>query len=81
MGLDTQGIAVSTGSACTSDVLDPSHVLLAMGVPPLIAQGAVRFSLGRGNTVEQVDRVVEVVTAMVEPLQAVSPFFLEETGV
>jgi cysteine desulfurase len=81
MGLDAQGIAISTGSACTSDVLDPSHVLLAMGVPPVIAQGSVRFSMGRGNTVEQMDRVVEVVTAMVEPLQAVSPRFLEEMGV
>jgi cysteine desulfurase len=81
MGLDARGIAVSTGSACTSDVLDPSHVLLAMGVPPVIAQGAVRFSLGRHNTAEQVDRVVEAVTGIVEPLQAASPFSFEEAGV
>ncbi len=78
MGLDAWEIAVSTGSACTSDVLEPSHVLLAMGVPPLIAQGSVRFSLGRGTTVEQVDFVVEAVSGIVEALQAGSPLFAEE---
>ncbi len=80
MGLDVQGIAVSTGSACTSDVLEPSHVLLAMGVPPAIAQGAVRFSLGRGTTAEEIDRVVEAVTGFVRPLQAASSLFVEEMG-
>ena len=75
MALDARGIAVSTGSACTSDALDPSHVLLAMGVPPLIAQGSVRFSLGRGTTAQQVDGVVEAVRHIVEGLQAGSPLF------
>jgi cysteine desulfurase len=78
MGLDAQGIAVSTGSACMSDALDPSHVLVAMGVPPVIAQGAVRFSLGRDSTAGQIDRVVEALTAVVEPLQAASPLFMED---
>jgi cysteine desulfurase len=78
MGLDAREIAVSTGSACTSDVLEPSHVLLAMGMPPLIAQGSVRFSLGRGTTVEEVDVVVEAVSGIVEALQAGSPLFAEE---
>jgi cysteine desulfurase len=80
MSLDAQGIAVSTGSACTSDVLEPSHVLLAMGVPPVIAQGSVRFSLGPSNTAEQVDRVVEAVTGIAVPLQAAFPLSVEVTG-
>jgi len=78
MGLDARGIAVSTGSACTSDVLEPSHVLLAMGVPPVIAQGSIRFSLGRGTTVEAVDFVVEAVSEIVAAMQAGSPLFAEE---
>jgi cysteine desulfurase len=78
MGLDARGIAVSTSSACTSDALDPSHVLLAMGVPPVIAQGSVRFSLGRENTAEEIDHVVEVVSSVVGPLQAASSPFVEE---
>ena len=69
LGLDMKGIAVSSGSACTSGALDPSHVLLAMGLEPRIAQGAVRFSLGRENTVEQVDYVVAALQGVIKPLQ------------
>ena len=69
LGLDMKGIAVSSGSACTAGALDPSHVLLAMGLEPGIAQGAVRFSLGRENTVEQVDYVVAALQGVVKPLQ------------
>ena len=76
MGLDAQGIAVSTGSACTSDGVEPSHVLLAMRVPSLVAQGAIRFSLGRDNTVAQSDRVTDAVRNVVEPLQAASPLWV-----
>ncbi len=78
MGLDARGIAVSTGSACTSDVLEPSHVLLAMGVPPVVAQGSIRFSLGRGTTVEAVDFALEAVSDIVGAMQAGSPLFAEE---
>ena len=69
LGLDMKGIAVSSGSACTAGALDPSHVLLAMGLGPGIAQGAVRFSLGRENTVEQVDYVVAALQGVIKPLQ------------
>lgn len=78
LSLDMKGVAVSSGSACTSDSLEPSHVLLAMGVPPAIAQGSVRFSLGRDNTVEQVDYVVSELPAIIEQLRAMSPFSEQE---
>ncbi len=74
LGLDMKGVAVSSGSACTSDSLEPSHVLLAMGVPPAIAQGSIRFSLGRDNTAEQVDYVVAELPAIIGRLRAMSPF-------
>ena len=80
MGLDAQGIAVSTGSACTSHVLEPSHVLAAMGVPPLIAQGSIRFSLGRGTTEQEIDDVAAAVTGIVQSLQGASSLFVEEVG-
>jgi len=63
--LDLEGIAVSTGSACSSGSLEPSPVLLAMGYPPALARGAVRFSLWSGNTEEQIDRVCAVLPAVV----------------
>jgi len=74
MGLDLKGVAVSSGSACTSASLEPSHVLLAMGVPPAIAQGSVRFSLGRDNTEEQVDYVIEELPPIVARLREISMF-------
>jgi len=74
LGLDMKGIALSSGSACTAGALDPSHVLLAMGLEPGIAQGAIRFSLGRGNTAEQVDHVVAALQGIIEPLQATLAF-------
>jgi cysteine desulfurase len=73
MGLDMAGVAVSSGSACTSAELSPSHVLLAMGVPPVTAQSSIRFSLGRGNTEADVDYVVETLPPIVERLRAMSP--------
>ncbi len=78
LSLDMKGVAVSSGSACTSDVLEPSHVLLAMGVPPAIAQGSVRFSLGRDNTTEHVDYVVAELPVIIERLRAMSPFSAKE---
>jgi len=85
MGLDLEGIAVSSGSACTSATLEPSHVLLAMGVHPATAQGSIRFSLGRGNTEEDVDTVLEVLPPIVKRLRELSMFseetpFPEEAG-
>ncbi len=71
--LDTEGIAVSTGSACTSGSLEPSHVLLAMNVPPGLARGSLRFSLGRDNTPEEIEWTVEVVVRTVERLRRLAP--------
>jgi len=79
LSLDMNGVAVSSGSACTSDALEPSHVLLAMGVPPAIAQGSVRFSLGRDNTAEQVDHVLAELIPIIERLRAMSPFSAQES--
>lgn len=71
--MDTLGICASTGSACSSEALEPSHVLLAIGVPTLEAHGSVRFSLGRSTTVEDVDYVIEKLPPIVERLRAMSP--------
>ena len=73
LALDMEGFAVSTGSACTTDTADPSHVLSAMGVAPNVAQGSVRFGLGRSNTDEDVERLLEVLPGIVERLRAMSP--------
>ena len=69
------GVAVATGSACTSALLEPSHVLRAMGVPDDLAHGAIRFSLGRPSTEEEVDYVIRVVAAAVHALRAASPLY------
>ncbi len=71
--LDMKGIACSSGSACTSGSLEPSHVLAAMGVPTEEAQGSVRFSLGRGNTEEEVDLALAVIKEAVAKLRSMSP--------
>ena len=71
--LDMEGIAVSSGSACTSGSLEPSHVLLAMGIPHEVCHGSLRFSLGRGTTKEQIDYVLEALPRIVEGLRAMSP--------
>jgi len=75
LSLDMEGVAVSSGSACTSGSSEPSHVLLAMGVPPAIAQGSVRFSLGTENTESGVDYVLDVLPKIVERLRVMSPLF------
>jgi cysteine desulfurase len=77
MGLDLEGVAVSSGSACTSASLEPSHVLLAMGVHPGVAQGSIRFSLGRQNVDEDVNYVLEKLAPIVERLRAMSMFSAE----
>lgn len=71
--LDTLGVCASTGSACSSEALEPSHVLLAIGVPTLEAHGSVRFSLGRSTTAQDVDYVIEKLPPIVARLRAMSP--------
>jgi cysteine desulfurase len=72
--LDQQGICASSGSACTSGSLEPSHVLRAMGVPFQFAHGSIRFSLGRMNTDEDVDAILEAMPVIIERLREISPF-------
>jgi cysteine desulfurase len=75
LSLDMKGLAVSAGSACKAGSAHPSGVLLAMGVPDLIAQAAVRFSVGRFTTDAEIDRALEIVPPVVEKLRAGSPSF------
>jgi cysteine desulfurase len=71
--LDSKGIYVSTGSACTSASLDPSHVILALGLPYEVAHGSLRFSLGRSTTEADIDYVIETLPPLVEKLRSISP--------
>jgi cysteine desulfurase len=80
LSLDMKGIAGSSGSACTSGSLDPSHVLLSMGICHEIAHGSLRLTLGRENTVEDVDYVLEVLPEIVTRLRAMSPLYDRERG-
>ena len=73
--LDGKGIAASSGSACTSGSLDPSHVLLAIGLPHEIAHGSLRLTLSEENTKEEMDYVVEQLTAILERLRSMSPLY------
>jgi len=73
LGLDLAGIGVSAGSACTSGNVEPSYVLVAMGVPVDWAMGSVRCSLGRSTTAEDIDYVIEVTAPLVEKLRSLSP--------
>ena len=73
LSLDREGIAVSSGSACTSGSLEPSHVLLAMGISHEVCHGSLRFSLGRGTTKEQIDYVLQELPPIVARLRAMSP--------
>ena len=75
--LDANGICASSGSACTSGALDPSHVLLALGLPHEVAHGSLRLSIGEYNTMEQIDHIIEVVPRVVEYLRNMSPVWDE----
>jgi len=79
IALDLRGFAVSTGAACSSGSVEPSHVLLAMGLTPEQARSSIRFSLGLDNTAEQVDLLVDAVTACVTHLRKLSPTYSEVT--
>lgn len=73
VSLDLKGICVASGSACSSGATEPSHVLVAMGVPPMLASGAVRFSLGRATRQEDLDRLLVELGPVVERLRSLSP--------
>jgi cysteine desulfurase len=73
--LNELGIAASSGSACTSGSLEPSHVLRAMGVPFTAAHGSIRFSLSRYNTMEEVDYVIKNLPPVIERLRSISPYW------
>ena len=77
LSLSMKGIAVSSGSACSSDELQASHVLLAMGIPAEFAHGTIRFSLGKYNTKEEIDYTIEAVTEVIGKLRMMSPLWNE----
>ena len=80
MLMDFNGIAVSSGSACSSGSLDPSHVLLAMGVPIEVSHGSLRFSFGKDNTMAEVDYTVDKLKDTIAKLREMSPLFNLKTG-
>ena len=71
--LDAKGICASSGSACTSGSLDPSHVLLSLGLPHEVAHGSLRLSIGEYNTMEEIDHIIATVPQVVEYLRNMSP--------
>jgi cysteine desulfurase len=73
IALDLQGISCSTGAACSSGAVEPSHVLTAIGLSPEQARSSLRFSLGHPTTTEEIDRAIEIIPAVVERLRALSP--------
>ena len=77
LSLSYKGIAVSSGSACSSDDLQASHVLLAMGIEPEFAHGTIRFGLGKYNTKEEIDYTLDVLVEVIEKLRAISPLWNE----
>lgn len=76
LNLDFEGICASSGSACTSGSLDPSHVLLAIGLPHELAHGSLRLTLGDFNTDEEVEKVIEVLPGIIKTLRSYSPLYL-----
>ena len=75
LNLDLMGVAASSGSACTSGSLEPSHVLIAMGFPHEIAHGSLRLTLGKENTDEDVDYVLDILPGIIEKLRKMSPLY------
>ena len=79
LSLDMLGIACSTGSACSSSNLEPSPVLMAIGLPHELAHGSLRFTLGRQTTAADVDRLLEVLPPVVAKLRAMSPLYEQDS--
>ena len=71
--LDLKGISASSGSACTTGSLEPSHVLLAMGIPHAVARGSLRITLGKDNTMQEIERLLDIIPDSVERLRALAP--------
>lgn len=80
LNLDIEGIAASSGSACSSGSLEASHVLIAIGLEPVTAQGTIRFSLGKDNTKEEIDYTIDIIKKSVKRLREMSPLFNETKG-
>jgi cysteine desulfurase len=78
--LDMEGICASTGSACSSSSLEPSHVLLAIGLPPELAHASIRFTMGKWTTEDDIERVLKVLPGIVENLRAMSPLYKKHAG-
>jgi cysteine desulfurase len=78
LNLDMEGIACSTGSACTSSSLEPSHVLMAIGLPHELAHGSLRFSLGRQTSEDDIKYVLMVLPGIVSKLRSMSPLYKKE---
>lgn len=77
LSLDMKGVAVASGSACTSGSLEPSHVLSAMRIEPAVAQSSIRFSFGRENAIDDVDYVTGVLPEIIERLRSMSPIYAQ----
>jgi cysteine desulfurase len=75
IALDLKGVAVSTGAACSSGAIEPSHVLMAMGLSPDQARSSIRFSLGKHNTDEDIEYALSVIPEVVERLRSISPVY------
>ena len=75
LNLDNKGVCASSGSACTSGSLDPSHVLLAIGLPHEIAHGSLRVAIGKENTKEEIDFVIDSLVEIVQRLRDMSPLY------
>ena len=78
LSLDMKGVAVASGSACTSGSLEASHVLTAMGVPVELAQGSIRFSLGRFTTKDDIQYTIDVLPEIIDRLRAMSPLYSKQ---
>jgi cysteine desulfurase len=81
IALDLKGLAVSTGAACSSGAIEPSHVLTAMGMPPERARGSLRFSLGKQNTLEDIEFALSLIPPTVARLRALSPIYNKKEAV